>query len=104
MCSLGNWGIPSQENTYLAEFLSIYDEPSKMCIHLSGKWPKGSVLASDKAKNHTNEAKKKKKKKKKIARVRRKKGGEVKKKAMVALLVFFLYLAALEFWAEKKNA
>ena len=33
-----------------------------MCIHFSGKWPKGWFLASDKAKNHTNEAKKKKKK------------------------------------------
>ena len=32
-----------------------------MCIHFSGKWPKGWFLASDKAKNHTNEAKKKKK-------------------------------------------
>ena len=32
-----------------------------MCIHFSGKWPKGWFLASDKAKNHTNEPKKKKK-------------------------------------------
>ena len=33
MSSLGNWAIPIQETIYLAEFLSIYDEPSKMCTH-----------------------------------------------------------------------
>ena len=40
---------------------TFLNEPSKMCIHFSGKWPKGWFLASDKAKNHSNEAKKKRK-------------------------------------------